>query len=978
VAKKDKKSLSKKDDILLTGQSIEQILDRLSPFVNLASEVFGLLDENLNILFINAAGEKMLGVSNEAIRGKNLTEIVPDIVESGRYDKYLNVLKRGESYFVDDLVSHTKFGDVHLNLKAFKVGNRLGVIATDITPRKLMEAKLARVGRALLVTSSSNVALVRATDESEYLQEVCRIAVKIGGYRLAWVGFAEKNAGKTVRPVAYAGYEEGYLEKLNITWADTERGRGPTGTAIRSGAPGVARYILTDPNFEPWRAEALKRGYASSIALPLKSNGLPVGALNVYAAEPDAFDEGELGVLREMANDLAHGIVVLRMRAEQKRMNEALKESEQKYRAIIDLAPDCIITADQNGSITSINPAFTKLMGFAEDEIVGKHFSELPVFRAVDIPRYTEMFISSKTREVPPEPFEFIWVHKDGSLHWGEIHTSLMYLSGELVGSQLIARDITERKAMEEALRESEEKLRNFFDNAEVGLFRSRINDGRILDCNDLLARQFGYDSRDQCIAEHFASEHYVDPDVRKRILAQMSKSGGVGNFEVQVTRRDGSPFWISYSARIYPERGYIEGALVDITERKQVEQTLRERMRFETLLSELSAAFINIPSDKIGQGIVGWLQRVVEFLDVDRSTVLELSEDGTKLNPTLHYSSPGMEPIPSMAIDEIFPWYTEKIRRGETMILGNTDDLPEDAQNEKAYAVSIGMKSNLTIPLHVGGRVMGAIAFGVFHRERTWDEELVSRLRLVGEIFANALLRKRTEEELRKNEQTIRELAQEAAQAHERERERLALEVHDRISQTLTAIFYQLKTLECYPSQDAAAQQALLRASALMKECIGESRNIMEELYSPVLSDFGIVAVMEDELRRFREDTGCEAKLNAVCPVRPPPEVEFNIYRIFREALANIRKHATGAKNVKVSLVCKDGLANFMVYDDGCGFDIETALLSKHMGGVAGMRRRAEIAGGTFNIESGAGKGTTVFVTLPYKPAPKVEQETT
>ncbi|MBM3157287.1 MAG: hypothetical protein FJ004_08385 [Chloroflexi bacterium] len=134
----------------------------------------------------------------------------------------------------------------------------------------------------------------------------------------------------------------------------------------------------------------------------------------------------------------------------------------------------------------------------------------------------------------------------------------------------------------------------------------------------------------------------------------------------------------------------------------------------------------------------------------------------------------------------------------------------------------------------------------------------------------------------------------------------------------------------------------------------------------------------MEDELRRFREDTGCEAKLNAVCPVRPPPEVEFNIYRIFREALANIRKHATGAKNVKVSLVCKDGLANFMVYDDGCGFDIETALLSKHMGGVAGMRRRAEIAGGTFNIESGAGKGTTVFVTLPYKPAPKVEQETT
>ena len=107
-------------------------------------------------------------------------------------------------------------------------------------------------------------ALVEAVVEAHRVEDVAqRSHVEVGGYRLAWVGFTEQDEKKTVRPVAYAGSEKGYLEKLNITWADTERGRGPTGTAIRSGMPNVARHILTDPNFKPWRAEALKRGYAS-------------------------------------------------------------------------------------------------------------------------------------------------------------------------------------------------------------------------------------------------------------------------------------------------------------------------------------------------------------------------------------------------------------------------------------------------------------------------------------------------------------------------------------------------------------------------------------------------------------------------------------------------------------------------------------------------------------------------------------------
>ena len=133
---------------------------------------------------------------------------------------------------------------------------------------------------------------------------------------MSWVGYAEHDNEKRVRPVAQAGYEDGYLETLNITWADSERGRGPTGTAVRTGEPSIGRNLLTDPNFEPWRAEALKRGYASSICLPLIADGQIFGALTMYAVDPDAFDMKEVELLKELADDIAYSISALRLRAE--------------------------------------------------------------------------------------------------------------------------------------------------------------------------------------------------------------------------------------------------------------------------------------------------------------------------------------------------------------------------------------------------------------------------------------------------------------------------------------------------------------------------------------------------------------------------------------------------------------------------------------------------------------------------------------
>jgi PAS domain S-box-containing protein len=124
---------------LNNAQLSKEVQAKLSAFVNSSVEGFALLDEKLNYMFINPVAERMIGVSKEAVVGKNVLDIVPDVKETGRYDEYLNVLKTGEPFSAEDMVSHTKFGDIHANLKAFKMESWLGLIATDITERKRVE-----------------------------------------------------------------------------------------------------------------------------------------------------------------------------------------------------------------------------------------------------------------------------------------------------------------------------------------------------------------------------------------------------------------------------------------------------------------------------------------------------------------------------------------------------------------------------------------------------------------------------------------------------------------------------------------------------------------------------------------------------------------------------------------------------------------------------------------------------------------------
>jgi len=224
---------------------------------------------------------------------------------------------------------------VEISANAIDIDGRrlLQGIFRDMTPHVEAEQALRRLNRALLAYSGCNRVLVRATDEATFLTQMCRVIVEDAGYRMAWVGLARDDPRRTVEPVAQAGTEGGYLAEIGITWADTPHGRGPTGTAIRTGEPQVAQDIHHDPAYAPWREAAAARGYASSVALPFDTVGdHALGVLNVYAAEDHAFNEAEVALLAELADDVAHGIRTLRGREERRRLEEERSGLERQLR----------------------------------------------------------------------------------------------------------------------------------------------------------------------------------------------------------------------------------------------------------------------------------------------------------------------------------------------------------------------------------------------------------------------------------------------------------------------------------------------------------------------------------------------------------------------------------------------------------------------------------------------------------------------
>ncbi|MBI4193822.1 MAG: PAS domain S-box protein [Betaproteobacteria bacterium] len=441
----------------------------------------------------------------------------------------------------------------------------------DITGRKRAEYRLERANRAHRVLAECSHALVHGGDETRMLESMCRILVESGGYRLAWVGLATDDPLRPIRAVAHAGY--GADEPMTgPVWSAEGRYRGFMNEVMAGGETRVARDILDDPSYAQRHARALQHGFQSSIALPLKEGERVLGAMAIYAREPDAFDDEEIALLNTLADDIAFGIVSARMRLSREQAEARSRENERRYRETFEQAAVGITRVDLNGTLVDVNGKFCEMLGYARHELIGKSVRDIThpddygtgaAYRA-RLAHGTEKATASEKR----------FIRRDGTVMWAR---RTMSAACDDAGNPQyvisVVEDITERK-------ELEQRFELTFDHAAVGVSLGSL-DGRYVVVNRMFADMLKY------APEELAGTAVMDlvlPEDRGGIerLRQKLFDGEVNSVtdERRYVRKDGNVIRARRTLSLARDATgtplYFIGVAEDITESKEREERYR------------------------------------------------------------------------------------------------------------------------------------------------------------------------------------------------------------------------------------------------------------------------------------------------------------------------------------------------------------------------------------------------------------------
>jgi PAS domain S-box-containing protein len=538
-----------------------------------------LLGEGLTLIDMNPAGLRIIeAASIEEAAGKSLLPLI-GAEDREALNALVSAVIAGERRTMQFRITGYKGTQRWLEMSAVPFHDEesgrdllLGV-SHDITASKVAEERIQRLNRLYAVSSEINNAIVRTSGTQELYEHACRIAVELGGLLLAWVGIVEPD-GQVLTPVARWGCDDGYLDSIRIILGPD--GRGPASRAIRTGMLASCEDIgAPDAEFLS-KIQALDRGFRSAAAFPLKSGGKVVGALVVYGDQPGCFQDEELQLLNSLAENISFASESHQREHRRLEAVEALRESERRYRDIVEISPDALFLI-RNERVEYVNPAGMRMLRATSlDQVIGR--SPLDFYTETDREAVAErMEVHRQKQGILPVSERKIRT-LDGSLTEVETATASHVAGGDLV-VQVVWRDITERKRTQRRLSRLVES------NAQAVIFW-RI-DGTITEVNDAFLQMTRYDREDfangRITWKSITPPEYEEAD--RRAVEQIIQKGACDPFEKEYIRKDGSRVPIMVGGALF-EDTTDEGVAyaLDLTERKKLEQQFLRAQRMESV----------------------------------------------------------------------------------------------------------------------------------------------------------------------------------------------------------------------------------------------------------------------------------------------------------------------------------------------------------------------------------------------------------
>ena len=697
-------------------------------------------DSNKTRLYVSPQIESLLGYAQtEYLTNSDLWKkmIHPDDQERVRAEakrfyesgepfvcEYRSVARDGRSlWFHDEAVIVKDEAGVNQFIQGVKF---------EITERKQAEAKLAASEaelRVLFVAERDQRALaeaLRATAETlnrtlNYGEVLDSILANVGSvvpHDAASILLIDEGRVRVART-------RGHTERgLDIEKVINELSLSETNnlhTMMTTGQPVVVPDTQSDPSWVPMPGAEFLR---SNVGAPISIDNQVVGFLFLDSVTPGFFTPIHAERLMAFANQAALAIHKARLYrqaqqeiAERGQVEEALRASETRFRALIENSADLIVVIGAEGVIRFVSPSAERILGYAHEEAIGRNFLEW--VHPDDLPIAMEALKSR--REIPgttQTAIELRGLHKNGAWRTLEILGTNLLAEAYVKGIVLNIRDVSERKQAEDALRRAEQDYRNLFENSVNGIFKSTPA-GRFVMVNPALAQIWGYDSPEDLLANvtETARQVYTDPDVRAEHTRLLQEQGGsVSGFEYQAYRKDGSTVWVSENVRSVVDADgallYYEGAVEDISGRKLNEQILQQHLTELELLYESGLALSRLTTPKtIAEKIINLLDSKMDWYH----TAIRLYNSQQGLFELLAFNQPGLQTErEKLEVAEHFSQAVARTGQGlngwavEHRQIVRVGDLSNDSRYVDTFP---GLHSGLYVPLMVGERAIGVIS---------------------------------------------------------------------------------------------------------------------------------------------------------------------------------------------------------------------------------------------------------------------------